>query len=178
VVSNRSPRVPHFTLPGPHTNICMSGSHKNRRKSPKIRASGRPPRSLILYTTDRKIKLRRPQGHPRPGVRASVRGVHTHVRPQRGVGRYISPQRCSSRFAPRAAGSASAAPAPAPPRWPCPGAAGRSAPPLLPPAACRPAARSAQGCALRGSRGVPQQDPLAPRRGPLLDPLQRGKVHR
>jgi hypothetical protein len=36
VVSNRSPRVTHFTLPGPHTNICMAGSHTNRRKSPKI----------------------------------------------------------------------------------------------------------------------------------------------
>ena len=25
VVSNRSPRVTHFTMPGPHTNICMAG---------------------------------------------------------------------------------------------------------------------------------------------------------
>jgi hypothetical protein len=33
VVSNRSPRVTHSgTLPGPHTNICMAGSHTDRRK--------------------------------------------------------------------------------------------------------------------------------------------------
>jgi hypothetical protein len=33
---------------------------ENRRKSPKIRASGRPPR-VTHITTDRKIKLRTPQ---------------------------------------------------------------------------------------------------------------------
>ena len=32
LVSSRSPRVTHFTIPGPRTNICMAGSHTNRRK--------------------------------------------------------------------------------------------------------------------------------------------------
>ena len=40
VVSSRSPRVTHFTLPGPHTNVCNKRRPiqiaENRRKSPKI----------------------------------------------------------------------------------------------------------------------------------------------
>ena len=59
VVSSRSPRVTHFAMAGPRTNVCMAGPHTNRRKSPKIRASGRPPR-VTHITTERGIKLRRP----------------------------------------------------------------------------------------------------------------------
>ena len=68
VVSSRSPRVTHFTMPGPNTNVCMAGAHTDHRKSPKfaenlqkspnIWASGRPPR-VTHSTTDSKIKLRR-----------------------------------------------------------------------------------------------------------------------
>ena len=64
VVSSRSPSVTHFTLPGPHTNIVWWGPiqiTENSRKSPEIRASGRPPR-VTHITTDRKIRLRRPKG--------------------------------------------------------------------------------------------------------------------
>jgi hypothetical protein len=44
---------------------------ENRQKSPKIRASGRPPR-VTHITTDRKIKLRQPGGGRAPGTPSSV----------------------------------------------------------------------------------------------------------
>ena len=36
VVSSRAPRVTHFIMPGPHTNVCMAGPHTDHRKSPKF----------------------------------------------------------------------------------------------------------------------------------------------
>ena len=58
VVSSRSPRVTHFAMAGPHTNICMAGPHTNRLKSPKIaeNPSFRPTSELEGHhiTTDRK----------------------------------------------------------------------------------------------------------------------------
>ena len=65
--SSRSPRVTHsFHYAGAPYKCLYGGAPykspkitENRRKSPKIRASGRPPRVTHIIT-DRKIKLRRP----------------------------------------------------------------------------------------------------------------------